>query len=110
MQDVSQPMSEAIIEAVRAFDDEMATLREENILLKGELARYENKRKRGGGDEILEKECIHCKETKLLSSFQTKTNKKNKEAHIIEYYSQRTMCHSCHKKKYRDNKKIKLSK
>ena len=54
------------------------------------------------------KECVSCKVVKPFSCFETKTRKKNKEGHAVDYISCLSMCHSCRNKKYRSCKKDKI--
>lgn len=118
--------------AINDMEEEMTILREENNRLLAEAAKNviaindmreeidllkgkDNKRKREASEDVddeetPEKECVHCKKTKPLSSFQVKTKSKNKAGHTIEYTSHRKLCHACHSSKYRDNKKAKVSK
>lgn len=101
------------------MEEEIVILKEEITVIKEELAKYENKRKREEeerseyqhvNETTLKKECAHCKKTKVISSFQTKVNKKNKEGSSVSYIGVRDICAGCKTKAYRESKKTKVSK
>lgn len=102
----------------KTLGDEKLLLENENTVLKEEL-----KRKRSDEDmhhvvpddtivdgEVKTKECMTCRDNKPVSFFKIKSYKKNKEGKNVEYNTERDICHSCNGKKYRNNKKTKVSK